>query len=641
MTYSITTKDGITINNIPDTVDPNSDELKARVARIRAQQEMPTPQVEAEQTSAMPTGRDVARQLGLTARAGITGAAGLPLLAGDALNTLINLISGGVSKVTGAEIPQLQMPSQVTQRAITQVGLPQPETKSEKVAQDVASAVAGVGAPAALIQRGLQAGRAAVAQPSALERFFVEGLPLQTAGAVGGAGASAAGREYADVGAGGQLGLAMLGGMVAPSATTTAIPAAGRLARETVRPFTEAGREVIAGNVLRQLSRDADTAVTRMQEFQPAVPGYTPTTAQASRDVGLISAETPIRALDVSGKFAMQASEANKARMAILDRLAKDQDTLNNAITKRDEVTDPIRIAAFANPQLTPEQMQRGVTLVVDQQIKDVLKSPAGKRDSVISVMNDVKADISRATNVDELYEIRKDLRAAERGLLDRSQRGGASAGAYKVANKELNTVIKAVDDVIESAAPGYRDYLNTYAQASRGIEKLEAAQGFRSKVLSTIPDPINVGQFMISQPNFTRAIRAAAKETDLSPMQVKVLERVGRDLDSGVLNRSGRVPGSDTFKNLSTANVIGGIIGKQMFGEVPAAANKVVAPLNWLYNGTDDQIRELLVDAMLDPKLAAKLMTKATTTNIEPISKELQRKALNLGYGAAFGITE
>jgi hypothetical protein len=33
--------------------------------------------------------------------------------------------------------------------------------------------------------------------------------------------------------------------------------------------------------------------------------------------------------------------------------------------------------------------------------------------------------------------------------------------------------------------------------------------------------------------------------------------------------------------------------------------------------------------------------MTKATTTNIEPLSKELQRKALNLGYGAAFGITE
>jgi hypothetical protein len=636
MTYSITTKDGITINNIPDTVDPNSDELKARVARIRAQQEMPTPQAEpAETKSAMPTGQDVARQLGLTARAGITGAAGLPLLAGDALNTLINLITGGVSRVTGAEIPQLQMPSQVTQRAMTQVGLPQPETKSEKVAQDVASAVAGVGAPAALIQRGLQAGRTAVSQPSALEKFFVEGLPLQTAGAVGGAGASAAGREYADVGAGGQLGLAMLGGMVAPGATSTAIPAAGRAVRETVRPFTEAGREVIAGNVLRQLSNAPETAVTRMQDFQPAIPGYRPTTAQASRDVGLISAETPIRALDVTGKFAAQASEANKARMAILDRLAKDQDAVTSAIAKREEVTAPLRESAFAASTQTPEQIQSAITLVVNKQIDDILASPAGKRSTVINAMNFAKNSVNRADSVQALYEVRKDLRAAAQGLLDKE------GSAYSQAKGQLETVIRTVDDVIDSSAPGYKDYLKAYSQSSKGIEKLEAAQTFRGKVLSTIPDPINVGQFMISQPNFTRAIRAAAKETDLSPMQVKVLERVGKDIDSGVLNRSGRVPGSDTFKNLSTANVIGGIIGKQMFGEVPAAANKVVAPLNWLYNGTDDQIRELLVDAMLDPKLAAKLMTKATTTNIEPLSKELQRKALNLGYGAAFGITE
>ena len=36
MAYSITTKDGITINNIPDDVAPDSPELKARVAAIRA-----------------------------------------------------------------------------------------------------------------------------------------------------------------------------------------------------------------------------------------------------------------------------------------------------------------------------------------------------------------------------------------------------------------------------------------------------------------------------------------------------------------------------------------------------------------------------------------------------------------------------
>jgi hypothetical protein len=242
---------------------------------------------------------------------------------------------------------------------------------------------------------------------------------------------------------------------------------------------------------------------------------------------------------------------------------------------------------------------------------------------------------IARADSVGSLYEVRKDLRAAAQGLLDRE------GSAFSLANKELNTVIRAVDDVIESSAPGYQKYLETYAQRSKNIEKIEAAQGFRSKVLSTIPDPINVGDFMISQPSFARAIRATAADTKMSEMQVRVLEKVGRDLDSGVLNRSGKVPGSDTFKNLSTANVIGGIIGKQMFGEVPPIVNKTIAPLNWLYNGTDDQIRELLVQSMLDPKLASRLLTKASTTTVEPLSRELQKKALSIGYGAAFGLSE
>ena len=43
MSYTITTKDGITINNIPDNVDSNSQELKDRVAKIRAENQMAAP----------------------------------------------------------------------------------------------------------------------------------------------------------------------------------------------------------------------------------------------------------------------------------------------------------------------------------------------------------------------------------------------------------------------------------------------------------------------------------------------------------------------------------------------------------------------------------------------------------------------
>lgn len=629
MSYSITTEDGITIDNIPDNVDPNSPELKARVAALRATGvEKPTKKEESivekiSQGAALAT-QQLPRQLGLTARAGLTGAASLPIMAGDALNQLINMFGGN-----------LPMASKSMQTLLTSAGLPEPATKEEKISQDVASALAGVGAPAALAQRSLQAAQATGAQAPALSRFFAENVPLQASAAAGGALASAAGREYADVGAGGQLGLAMLGGMAAPSGIAGSAQVLGRAGKEVVRPFTAGGREAIVGKVLEQLANRPQGLAQRLEEFRPAIAGYTPTTAQASRDVGLISAETAIRGMDTTGQFAAQASQANKARMTILDRMAKDQDAVTQAIAKRDEVTAPMRESAFAASTQTPEQIQSAISLVVNKNIDDILASDAGKRSTVQNAMKFARDSVNRADTVGSLYEVRKDLRAAAQGLLDRE------GSAYSQAKGQLENVIRSVDDVIDSSAPGYKDYLRKYSQASKGIERLGEAQTFRSKVLSTTSDPINVGDFMISQPSFARAIRSTAKETKLSEMQVRVLEKVGRDLDTGVLNRSGKVPGSDTFKNLSTANVIGGIIGKQMFGEVPPIVNKTIAPLNWLYNGTDDQIRELLVQSMLDPKLASRLLTKASTTTVEPLSRELQKKALSIGYGAAFGLSE
>ena len=565
--------------------------------------------------------RDLGRQLGLTGRAALTGALSIPTMGADALTGLINVLAGR---------QVMQPTSQSLQNLMTQLGVPTPQTPQERVVQDVTSAGFGVAGPASIAQRFA---------PSAQE-FFTKSLGTQGAAATAGALASGAARE-SDVGPVGQT-LGALGGAITAGGMVGSAPVMARTAKEIVRPFTEAGREVITGNVLRNLASDAEQAIKSGATYVPKIGGYTPTTAQATRDIGLINAETALKGMDVTkGRFATQALEANQAQMAILNRLAKDDDALTAAIKKRDDVADPLREQAFANSTVTPDIFQSGVALTVNKTIDDILASPVGKRKTVISVMNDAKDDISRATTPAELYEIRKDLRAAAQGLLDKSSTGGPTAGAYKAAGEPLKQVIRAVDDAIEAGATGYKDYLSKYAASSKGIERLEATQEFKGKVLSTTPDPSRVNDYLISQPKFLNAIRAAEKETKLSTTQLAVLKRVAEDLDSGVLARATKSMGSDTFKNMSTANVIGGMIGKQMFGDVPPVLQKVSAPMNWLYNGTDDAIRELLVNAMLDPKLAATLMKKANVMTVEPLSKELQRKALQLGYGATFGLTE
>jgi hypothetical protein len=550
---------------------------------------------------------DLLRQLGLFGRAAITGAASLPLLAAEP-----------IAAMTG-------QPSQAgqLQKLLTQLGLPEPRTGQERIVQDITSAGSAVAAPAAIAQR----------TAPAIQKFLSENLGTQAAAATGGALASGSARE-SDASPMMQL-IGSLGGAMAGGGAAGLGPSVTRAAKESVRPFTQAGREAITGNVLRSLATDAEQAIESGATFRPAVSGYQPTTAQATRDMGLIAAETPIRALDTTGRFGTQIGEANQARMAILDRLAKDKDALDRAVQKRTEVTQPLREQAFAQSTVDPETFQSAVALNINKTIDDILASDAGARGTVKKTMNWAKEQLVEGTTPQRLYEVRKDLRDAAQGLLDKD------GSQYSLAKGQLEQVIKAVDDTIEAAAPGYQDYLKKFATSSRGIERLKAAQEFRGKVLSTTPDPSRVGDFLISQPSFTRAIRAAEKETKLSKPQMTALSKVAQDLDSGVLARAVKVPGSDTFKNISTANIIGGIIGKQMFGEVSPAMQKVSAPLNWLYNGTDDAIRELLVDAMLDPKLASRLMTKASMVTVEPLSKELQRKAISLGYGATFGLTE
>ncbi len=556
---------------------------------------------------------DLPRQLGLTARAAITGATSLPAIGADALTGLINLIAG----------KQVMQPSsQALQSLMTRAGVPEPQTAQERVVQDIGGAMAGVSGP------GLLAGKMG---PVAKE-FFMGSPQAQAAAAIGGAAAGGTARE-SDLGPVAQT-LAAITGSIAPGGVT-ASQALGRGAKEAVRPFTEAGREVITGNVLRSLARDPEAAIKAAESYQAKVPGYMPTTAQATRDLGLVSAETPIRSMASMGQFEAQTSAANQARLKILDQLAKDKTALEGAIKKRDEITAPLREQAFSNP-VDETAFNTAVYENVLGKIDAISASDVGARKTVQKAMDFARQTVEGGLgSPTRLYEARKDLRDAAQGLLDKE------GAAYSLAKKQLEEVIRAVDDAIESGAPGYKDYLQKYATSSRGIERLEAAQEFRGKVLSTTPDPSRVGDFLISQPAFTRAIRAAEKETDLSKTQLAVLKRVAEDLDSGVLNRAGRVPGSDTFKNLSTANIIGGVIGKQMFGEVPSAVNKTVAPLNWLYNGTDDQIRELLVSAMLDPKLAADLMKKANVMTVEPLSKELKKRAIAAGYGASFGLTE
>ena len=86
----------------------------------------------------------------------LVGSMALPI--GDALNTLVNMISGGVNKVAGTDIPRLQMPSQVASQAMTQMGLAEPQSRGERMIEAGAGGISSTLAQLpALMKLGAQA----------------------------------------------------------------------------------------------------------------------------------------------------------------------------------------------------------------------------------------------------------------------------------------------------------------------------------------------------------------------------------------------------------------------------------------------------------------------------------------------------
>jgi len=215
---------------------------------------------------------DIARQLGLTARAGISGVGSLPLMVGDVMNAGLNLIPG----------VNLPSASQSAQTLMTAAGLPAPQNAIERINQDVASAMTGVGATAKLAQAASPL-MSARARPSL--DLFTQRLGMQTGSAAGAAGAAGAVREEGG-GAGAQLAAGLTGGLLGPLVPQS-VTAVTRGLREMISPMTRQGVESTAGNVLSQLSRDRTTALANLESYTPTVPGVTPTTAAAAKDYGL------------------------------------------------------------------------------------------------------------------------------------------------------------------------------------------------------------------------------------------------------------------------------------------------------------------------------------------------------------------
>ena len=185
--------------------------------------------------------------------------------------------------------------------------------------------------------------------------------------------------------------------------------------------------------------------------------------------------------------------------------------------------------------------------------------------------------------------------------------------------------------------SPNYKGAREQYAAQSVPIEQLRTLQGIQQRTALTSPDVSGSG--VLAQSKWTTAVTRKLDELGnvLSPEQTARLRLIGEDLDRASLSdTAGRAAGSNTFQNLSTANLLGSVLGGKMAQN--SVAQSMMRPLQWLYRIPEAQVRDLVVQAMLDPAVAAAAMSKATPQNVALLADALKFSARQIGLGATIG---
>ncbi len=622
MPYSITTKDGITINNIPDDVAPDSPELKERVAQIRLSGGQAQPAA-----PAMPPDT-LGRQIGLATRP----MAQTVLTAGGMLPMVVDPMVNLFNLAAGTNIPTQ---TQAVEKTLSAVGFPQPRTAQERVMQDVATAGYGVGgvtrAASELAPRLPGMGRE-------LAQFFAQSPRAQTAAALTASGAGGMLRE------GGappalQVGGAMLAGMVAPggptlSSTQRALAAPSAL----IQPLSAEGRQIIAGNVLRSVTTDPERAIANLQQAQSTVPGLRVTTAAAARDPGLAGAETTLRSalFDPTNQFGSVLSANQQALLESFRRLSGRPGSIEAAEAKRASIAAPMRESAFANAQ--PVSVGP-----IAAAIQGITSNPATQRETVDQAMKYVtdllakRVDPETGTiNPMALYSVRKDIGLAMSGKLS------GDAANLKLAKGELKSLLPVIDAAIESGAPGFNRYMQQFEKSSSAIDQMRLLQGISDRVTTGQPN-LMTGEPVLAAGALRRELKTKAEEigAQLSPAAQRRLDNIINEINRGQAATAPgvRAPGSNTFQNLTMGNLIGRVFSESLADNT--TLRTMTRPLDFLYKLPNQQIQQLLVEAMLDPKLAATMMSKANMMKVEPMAKSLRKKAEELGFGAVIGASQ
>lgn len=565
------------------------------------------------------------------------------LAAGAEKSGLTGLLAKG-----GINMPTAEQQTQINAQSRSDYDARNPDGGIQQAASRMGGNLMGVMAPIAGVEAAaVQGGRAlgsALGNPQALATVgnFLRGqggnlASRMTYGAQqGAAGGALLSGGQPDTTLGESVGLGAALGMGIPALGAGIKYGKGAL-QSLVDPFTQSGQTRVAQNILQRVAGKGPTA----PDLTMYVPGSSPTLAQATANPALAAMER--QTLNKSpNEFGAIKVQNDTARSAYLDNLRGDKSTLAAAEAAREQQAIPLLKQALDGAKAADAKP------VVDT-IENILATRSGQRQSVTDALAKVRKSIEPEgsgkpllSDVEQLYGVRQAINDQLTTV------AGRDNSASQLASRELIQVRDALDDSIEAAAPGFRNYLKQYSDLSKPVDAQKYLQGL--DLTDTTSQSLLLGKVK-SQLNKTEKLRAqpgANAAKSITDDQMDALRNLYKDLQREANSSLGRSAGSNTAQNLAMDNM--------MQSMMPGALGRVLGPesaggfLGYALGGNNgaligaaggNGLRRAF--SMQDPAIEARLidlLTDPSTVLARPgnSAKNLLLQRLGIGGANAIG---
>lgn len=418
----------------------------------------------------------------------------------------------------------------------------------------------------------------------------------------------------------------VVGGVVVPKvvgAAVRAVPAIGRTARAVMEPLTQGGREAIAGRTLNTAAGDAaSVAQQRLANAAELIPGSAPTAGQVAENGGLAALERSVRAANPA-PFTVRDMEQAAARAGALRTIAQDEPARAAAVAARDAASGPLyeqaKRAAYTMDGRLQSLLQTPIMQKALAKAEEMAANDGRQFSFTIEHPNAFSGvGIPNQTTQQVSGQGLQDIKMAVDAMLSDPASGFAGK-----AGDQVRSLRGKLLNWMEDANPAFKAARTTHAEMSKPINQMEIGSELLDRIAPALADYGALGKetaakYALALRNAPALAKNATKfpgaklEDIMTPQQMQLIEGVARDLArKGNMQELGRGVGSDTLQKLSMSNVAErsgapGVVNGAL--NLPGV-NKVA---KFLYSGPDEQIQELIAQALLDPKRAATLMARS-----------------------------